>query len=72
MKVTPVLIGLRTTVGELRLVGVVQVNHDVNAGETGLGVLCNDGEGTTDFLLLVFNNVEQVHRDDGIDLNETI
>ena len=35
-----------------------------------MGVLCNDGEGATDFLLLVFNNVEQVHRDDGIDLNE--
>ena len=63
-----VFVGLCTTVRKLRLVGVVKVHDDINARQSSLRVFCNDGERTANFLLFIFNDVEQVNRDDGVDL----
>ena len=64
---TPVFISLRTTVGELRLVGVVQVDYDVNAGRPAGVPAMTIGSHRPCIRL---RDVEQVHRDGGIDLDE--
>ena len=65
-----VLVGLCTTVGELGLVLVVEVNHDVDVRQTRPRVLGDDGNGAAHLFLLVLDHIEKVNGDDGINLDE--